>query len=332
MYDSMKDMAGFWSSRISILLAISVGAAYVSHVAKALIYEYPFEPITFSPTDILASCLYFAALLGYVFAVFAPLIDAGVLGASSSFANKIPYSNFYGVMVFVEAVGLSVFVAPERMASWGTSLFSSYSVWACLGMYASLLWVSQTLQQRMVFPDTRIGLICSMLFALIACFALCELSLIVLIKFSFVLNYLLSAVTTFVCIVLLTVIIAALQDRGQLMRRKQFLTGLATELIINNNAALTTFQRSLAVVLVAVISGILMAFPPGGKELIASTGDETLLVVDVFDGDRAVCIDYEGLSGTRDRSTMKVISLSSSGCTCINLDKVFEEPEEPVLE
>lgn len=86
----MKDMAGFWSSRISILLAISVGAAYVSHVAKALIYEYPLEFITVSPTDILASCLYFAALLGYVFAVFAPLIDAGVLGASSSFANKIP--------------------------------------------------------------------------------------------------------------------------------------------------------------------------------------------------------------------------------------------------
>lgn len=99
-------------------------------------------------------------------------------------------------MVFVEAVGLSVFVAPERMASWGTSLFSSYSVWVCLGMYASLLWVSQTLQQRMIFPDTRIGLICSMLFALMACFALCELSLIVLIKFSFVLNHLLGAVTT----------------------------------------------------------------------------------------------------------------------------------------
>lgn len=99
------------------------------------------------------------------------------------------------------------------------------------------------------------------------------------------------------------------------MRRKQFLTGFLTELINNNNTAPTMFQRSLAVVLVAVISGILMAFPPGGKELIASTDDETLLVVDVFDGDRAVCFDYEGLSGTRGRSTMKVISLSGSGYT-----------------
>lgn len=200
------------------------------------------------------------------------------------------------------------------MVSWGTSLFSSYSVWACLGMYASLLWVSQTLQQRMVFPDTRIGLICSMLFALIACFALCELSLIVLFKFSLVLNQLQAAVATLACIVLLTVIIAMLQNREQLMRRKQFLTGLLSELI-NNNAAPTMFQRSLVVVLVALFSGILMAFPPGGKELIALTDDETLLVVDVFDGDRAVCFDYEGLSGTRDRSAMKVISLSGSGCT-----------------
>lgn len=88
----MKDMAGFWSSRISILLAISVGSAYVSHVAKALMYEYPLELITVSPTDILASCLHFAAVLGYVFAVFAPLIDAGVLGASSSFATNTPYT------------------------------------------------------------------------------------------------------------------------------------------------------------------------------------------------------------------------------------------------
>lgn len=217
-------------------------------------------------------------------------------------------------MVFVEAGGLTVLVTPERMVSWATSLFPSYSVWVCLGIYTSLLWVSQTLQQRLVFPDTRIGLICSMLFALMACFALCELSLIVLIKFSLELNRLQGAVATLTSIVLLTVIIAMLQNREQLMRRKQFLTGLLTELI-NNNTAPTMFQRSLAVVLVAIFSGILMAFPPGGKELIASTDDETLLVVDVFDGDRAVCIDYEGLSGTRDRSTMKVISLSSSGCT-----------------
>ena len=88
----MIGMVAFWSSRITVLLAISVGAAYVSHVAKALMYEYPLELITVSPTDILASRLHFAALLGYVFAVFAPLIDAGVLGAISSFANIIPYS------------------------------------------------------------------------------------------------------------------------------------------------------------------------------------------------------------------------------------------------